>query len=145
MASSNDPRPGRPVRGSDTGRPIMAAFDLLGRRWTLRIIGELGEGPLGFNEAQRRLDGVSSSVLATRLRELAALGIAETDEAGAYRLTRIGTSLLVALAPLWIWSDAWAMTTGSEPNQPPPSGLLEALTGAPPVHVDRTTTAGRKG
>ncbi|WP_188785194.1 winged helix-turn-helix transcriptional regulator [Nocardioides phosphati] len=106
----------------------MAAFDLLGRRWMLRIIGELGEGPLGFNEAQRRLDGVSSSVLATRLRELAAVGLAETDATGAYRLTHVGTSLLVALAPLWAWSDEWATATGAEPNPAPSTALTEAIT-----------------
>ena len=27
----------RSVRGSRTGRPIMALLDLLGRRWSLRI------------------------------------------------------------------------------------------------------------
>jgi hypothetical protein len=32
------PLPGRAVRGSTTGRPIMALFDLIGRRWTLRVI-----------------------------------------------------------------------------------------------------------
>ena len=32
------------VRGSTTGRPIMALLDLLGRRWVLRIVWELGEG-----------------------------------------------------------------------------------------------------
>ncbi|HJV56497.1 MAG TPA: transcriptional regulator, partial [Methylomirabilota bacterium] len=39
MAST--PRPGWPVRGSRTGRPIMALMDLLGRRWALRVIWEL--------------------------------------------------------------------------------------------------------
>ena len=34
------------VRGSRTGRPIMALLDLLGRRWTLRIMWELREGSL---------------------------------------------------------------------------------------------------
>ena len=32
------PKPGRRVRGSSTGRPIMALLDLLGRRMTLRIL-----------------------------------------------------------------------------------------------------------
>jgi L-alanine-DL-glutamate epimerase-like enolase superfamily enzyme len=35
------PKPGKPVRGSQTGRPIMALLDLLGRRWTLRLLWEL--------------------------------------------------------------------------------------------------------
>jgi DNA-binding HxlR family transcriptional regulator len=34
----------RSVRGSKSGRPIMALLDLLGRRWTLRILWELREG-----------------------------------------------------------------------------------------------------
>src|SRR5208282_722599 len=33
------PKPGSPVRGSRTGRPLMALLDLLGRRWALRIVG----------------------------------------------------------------------------------------------------------
>ena len=32
------------VRGSQSGRPIMALLDLLGRRWSLRIIWELRDG-----------------------------------------------------------------------------------------------------
>ena len=38
------------VRGSTTGRPIMALLDLLGRRWTLRIVWELREEPKRFRE-----------------------------------------------------------------------------------------------
>ena len=38
--------PGQPVRGSASGRPIMALLDLLGRRWALRILWELRDGPL---------------------------------------------------------------------------------------------------
>ena len=42
------PKPGTRVRGSRTGRPIMAALDLLGRRWALRILWELRAGALSF-------------------------------------------------------------------------------------------------
>jgi DNA-binding HxlR family transcriptional regulator len=35
------PKVGKPVRGSTTGRPIMVALDLLGRRAALRILWEL--------------------------------------------------------------------------------------------------------
>lgn len=35
------PRPGVPVRGSTSGRQIMALLDILGRRWVLRIFWEL--------------------------------------------------------------------------------------------------------
>ena len=62
------PDPGRPVRGSTTGRPIMAALDLLGRRWALRILWELRDGPVGARALRERCDGMSSSVLYERLR-----------------------------------------------------------------------------
>ena len=71
MPPSETPLPGRPVRGSATGRPIMALLDLLGRRWALRVLWELRSGPVpGFRELQSRCGGVSSSVLTDRLTEL---------------------------------------------------------------------------
>src|SRR5262249_7826751 len=70
--TSRPPPPGAAARGSTTGRPIMALFDLVGRRWILRIIWELhrAAGPLTFRELRAACDGISSSVLTTRLREL---------------------------------------------------------------------------
>jgi DNA-binding HxlR family transcriptional regulator len=101
------PRPGRPVRGSTTGRPIMAALDLLGQRWMLRLIWELRDDPAGFRELQRRCEQMSSSVLSTRLNELAEAGIVHAED-GRYRLTRLGGDLVEALRPLWVWADDWA-------------------------------------
>ncbi|BCK71369.1 hypothetical protein Srufu_053220 [Streptomyces libani subsp. rufus] len=76
------PTPGRPVRGSTTGRPLMAALDLFGRRWTLRVVWELKEGSLGFRSLQQRCDNMSSSVLRQRLLELAdACLVEQTPEA----------------------------------------------------------------
>ena len=63
-------RPGRVVRGSATGRPLMAALDLLGRRWALRILWELTDGPRGARELRQRCDAMSPSVLYQRLAEL---------------------------------------------------------------------------
>jgi DNA-binding HxlR family transcriptional regulator len=72
------PFPGRPVRGSATGRPIMALLDLLGRRWTLRILWELRSDALGFRELQSRCDDMSASVLNQRLGELREAGVVES-------------------------------------------------------------------
>ena len=66
-----------PARGSASGRPIMALLDLLGRRWTLRVIWELREGPLVFRALQQRCAGMSSSVLNQRLHELRAAAVVE--------------------------------------------------------------------
>lgn len=105
------PRPGRPVRGSATGRPIMAALDLLGQRWMLRLIWELRESPAGFRELQRRCEQMSSSVLSARLGALTEAGIVHADD-GGYRLTSLGTDLVAALHPLWAWADHWAEALG---------------------------------
>jgi len=108
MALARSPRPGRRVRGSQTGRPIMALLDLLGRRWALRVIWELREGGLSFRALQQRCDGVSPTVLNTRLAELREAGVLAPREGDGYRLTREGAALLAALAPLDAWAKSWA-------------------------------------
>ena len=104
---SAGPRPGARVRGSATGRPIMALLDLLGRRWTLRVIWELRDGPLTFRDLQAACDGMSSSVLNQRLRELCAAGIVEVGERG-YALTTEGRRLDDVYAALDAWARRWA-------------------------------------
>ncbi len=102
------PRPGKPVRGSRTGRPLMALLDLLGRRWALRILWELHAGPLGFRDIQARCDDMSSSVLSQRLADLDAADIVEQDARGRYNVTTEGRVLLCALLPLDEWAERWA-------------------------------------
>ena len=58
------------VRGSRTGRPIMALLDLLGRRWTLRIIWELRSTRATFRALREACGNPSPTVLNERLREL---------------------------------------------------------------------------
>jgi DNA-binding HxlR family transcriptional regulator len=106
------PRPGRPVRGSTTGRPLMAAMDLLGRRWALRIVWELRDGPVGARALRSRCDQMSSSVLYERLDELAAAGLLARDEDGAYLLTDIGAQLAPALESLDAWARRWSDSLG---------------------------------
>ena len=108
------PRPGGPVRGSATGRPLMAAMDLLGRRWALRILWELRDGPLGARALQSRCDRMSSSVLYQRLEELTDAGLLARDKAGAYRLTDLGAALAPALESLDSWARHWSDALSSQ-------------------------------
>src|SRR5262249_25282141 len=102
------PRPGRAVRGSRSGRPLMAALDLLGRRHALRVLFELRDGALRFRELAARCGDVSPSVLNARLRELRESGLIAQEAASGYRLTERGAELGAVLAPLARWSEAWA-------------------------------------
>jgi DNA-binding HxlR family transcriptional regulator len=106
-SEAQGPRPGRPARGTTTGRPLLVAFDLLGRRWALRILWELREEHLGFRALQERCEGMSSSVLRDRLGELTGARILETDEQGRYGLSAHGRGLIRALTPLREWAEAW--------------------------------------
>ena len=107
MVGRPPPRPGQDVRGSTTGHPLMAAMDLLGRRWALRILWELRDGPTGARALRAKCDGMSSSVLYDRLHELRASGlIAQRNE--EYVLTDIGAALGSALKPLDAWAESWS-------------------------------------
>ncbi len=86
----------------------MAAMDLLGRRWALRILWELRAEPLGARALQARCDQMSSSVLYERLEELTAAGLLTRDGAGAYLLTDLGTALAPALETLDSWARQWS-------------------------------------
>ncbi len=131
MARSATPSPGQDVRGSTTGRPLMAAMDLLGRRWALRILWELRVGPTGARVLQARCDGMSSSVLYDRLRDLAASGLVERTLDDQYVLSELGAALGSALKPLDAWAESWAVSLHEPPGHP---GL-----GAIPTHEGGVT------
>ena len=95
------------ARGSRTGRPIMVLLDLLGRRWTLRIVWELREAPKRFRELQD-LIGASPTIINTRLAELREAKLVQLDEDAGYRLTILGEEMLRLLLPLHVWSEKWA-------------------------------------
>ena len=102
-------RPGEPVRGSRTGRPIMAVFELVSRRWVLRVVWELSqaESPLTFRDLKGRCADMSSSVLTRRIAELREARLVEKDERG-YVLSELGHGLVASLGPLTDWSVTWA-------------------------------------
>jgi DNA-binding HxlR family transcriptional regulator len=100
------PVPGRAVRGSTTGQPIMAALDLLGRRGALRIVWELRESRILTFRALQAAAELPPGTLNTRLSELRAADVVAAE--GGYRLSPRGAQLIQALWPLMAWSQAWA-------------------------------------
>lgn len=86
----------------------MAALDLLGRRWSLRVLWELRDGPVGARALRGRCDGMSPSVLYQRLAELGEAGLLTRTADQRYELTEIGRDLAAALDPLKEWARRWA-------------------------------------
>ena len=86
----------------------MAAMDLLGRRWALRVLWELRAGPVGARALLAACDGLSSSVLYERLRDLTDAALVSQDDNGAYGLTKLGRELGESLQPLDAWARRWS-------------------------------------
>ncbi len=99
--------PGQSTRGSRTGRPIMVLLDVLGQRWTLRILWELHQSRASFRTLQERCDGVSPTLLNKRLKNLRSLNLVDLDKDG-YGLSAMGQSLTERLAPVGAWAKDWA-------------------------------------
>ena len=95
------------VRGSRSGRPIMALLDLLGRRWTLRIIWELREATLTSRALRTACDEASPTIVQTRLTELREAGFVELTDSG-YDLTALGRELFQTFTPLNRFAERWS-------------------------------------
>jgi len=102
------PVPGEPVRGSRSGAPIMALFDLLGRRWAMGVLWTICEGgPAKFCVLQERCETISPAVLNQRLKELQVAQFVEKSEHG-YAATPLGKQVYTDLSPLGETAKLWA-------------------------------------
>lgn len=103
----------RTVRGSQSGRPVMALLDLLGRRWALRIIWELRDARSLTSRALRTAcDEASPTVLQARLSELREAGFVELVAGDGYRLTGLGKVLMENFLPLHRFAERWSKRGG---------------------------------
>ncbi len=112
MAARTDQRQRLDAETCERGDAALArAFDLLGQRWTGVVLGNLSSGPAGFRELSRAIDGISDSMLSTRLTALGEAGLVTrvVDEgppvAVAYGLTDAGRALIPALAQISSWAE----------------------------------------
>ena len=98
--------------------PVAKGAELLGDRWTLLIVRELLFGPLGFNEIERGLPGISRSVLADRLRRMQHDGIVQRNEFG-YAFTPAGEELRPVVQSIGEWVARWIMDEPSKAELDP--------------------------
>jgi DNA-binding HxlR family transcriptional regulator len=99
----------RDARSSANAEPVATLFDLLERRWALRILWELRVGLLTFRAIQERCDNASPSVINTRIRELADADLVDISDGEGYLLTGWGHDIVAQFVPLSRWSREWAL------------------------------------
>lgn len=110
---------------------LARALDVVGNRWSLLIVRELLGGPARYGKLQAGLPGISTNLLAERLRELEQSGVVQrqldTDSnAIAYTLTDWGRELRGAVTELVNWSTP-LMISGPRDDNFQPHWLVVAL------------------
>lgn len=98
-----------PRRSYDQYCSAARALDVVGDRWTLLIVRELLAGPRRYTDLHADLPGVSTDVLASRLKDMERDGITTRRRlpppgaAYVYELTSRGRELLPVLQALGEW------------------------------------------
>lgn len=92
--------------------PVAQAAEVVTERWTLLVLREMLMGSSRFNEIQRGVPRMSSSLLSKRLREMERSGLLTREplpgERGySYRLTEAGEALGPIVVQLGAWSKEW--------------------------------------
>ncbi|MFE9452390.1 winged helix-turn-helix transcriptional regulator [Streptomyces sp. NPDC006739] len=101
-----------PRRSYDQYCSAARALDLVGDRWTLLIVRELLAGPRRYTDLHADLPGVSTDVLASRLRDMERDGLSTRRRlpppgaAYVYELTPRGRELLPVLQALSRWGQS---------------------------------------
>ncbi|WP_159671342.1 winged helix-turn-helix transcriptional regulator [Streptomyces mexicanus] len=114
-----------PRRSYDQYCSAARALDLVGDRWTLLIVRELLAGPRRYTDLHADLPGVSTDVLASRLKDMERDGLTTRRRlpppgaAYVYELTRRGRALLPVLQALGEWGQG-------ELGEPRPTDAVRA-------------------
>ncbi|MEU6811160.1 helix-turn-helix domain-containing protein [Streptomyces sp. NPDC046831] len=101
-----------PRRSYDQFCSAARALDVVGDRWTLLIVRELLAGPRRYTDLHADLPGVSTDVLASRLKDMERDGVTTRRRlpppgaAYVYELTSRGRQLLPVLQALGEWGQA---------------------------------------
>ena len=93
-------------RSYDQFYSLARALDRLGERWTLLIVRNLLLGPRRYSDLLAELPGITTNLLAARLKDMEGGGlVARRRAAGAtvYELTALGAALEPAIMELGRW------------------------------------------
>ena len=92
--------------------PVSRAAEILAERWTPLVVRELLCGSTRFNDLQRGVPLMSSSLLSRRLQELEHAGIVdrrpiEGRRGNEYYLTEAGRELFPLVEGMGLWAQRW--------------------------------------
>jgi DNA-binding HxlR family transcriptional regulator len=91
-------------------RAVSEVLSRVGDKWTILVVGELGQGPKRFNEIRRALGSISQRMLTLTLRGLERDGLVTRTVFPTvpprvdYELTRLGRSLLEPVSGIGLWA-----------------------------------------
>ncbi|WP_269930579.1 winged helix-turn-helix transcriptional regulator [Aminobacter sp. HY435] len=101
--------PRHPHRTEDC-RAVSDILQRVGDKWTVLVVGKLGDGPMRFNELRHAIGGISQKMLTTTLRGLERDGFVSRTVFATipprvdYELTDLGRELLVPVFALGEWA-----------------------------------------
>ncbi len=126
--------------------PIAHALCAIGERWSLLVVRELLEGPKRYTDLAAGLPGVSTNILAARLRDLEAGGIVQKRKlpppaaSTVYELTAYGAQLEEVVYAMARWGVRSLGPPGPEDELEPDWGL-----NAFPALFNPTAAGGMRG
>ena len=91
-------------------RAVSEVLSRVGDKWTILVVGELGNGPKRFNEIRRALGSISQRMLTLTLRGLERDGLVTRTVFPTvplkveYELTKLGRSLLEPVSGIGLWA-----------------------------------------
>ncbi|TCJ96749.1 winged helix-turn-helix transcriptional regulator [Nocardia alba] len=99
------------------------ALDVVGERWTLLIVRELMVSPKRYSDLAAALDGIGTSLLAARVKQLESEGVVRRRlldppvASVVYELTTRGHELARAMVPLALWGARHFMDAARAPEE----------------------------
>ena len=94
----------------DDCRAVSEVLSRVGDKWTILVVGELGQGRKRFNEIRRALGSISQRMLTLTLRGLERDGLVTRTVFPTvpprvdYELTKLGLSLLEPVSGIGLWA-----------------------------------------
>ncbi|TQF11106.1 helix-turn-helix transcriptional regulator [Myxococcus llanfairpwllgwyngyllgogerychwyrndrobwllllantysiliogogogochensis] len=100
----------RPDPSSESCLAVRDVLTRVGDKWSVQVVGSLGEGPLRFSDLKRAIEGISQRMLTLTVRGLERDGLVTrtvhptVPPRVEYALTPLGRTLLEPVTVLGQWA-----------------------------------------